>query len=97
MVISDYSIMDIGGYQCYYISDYYINCYWWLFRCKPLVIILLVVIDGYFINGLDGYCIINYYWIFYVIISYVIGSYYIVKYLKLFFASYYFSNPNYFY
>jgi len=33
------------------IGDYSINGYWWLFRCQPLVIILLVVIDGYFING----------------------------------------------
>jgi len=29
------------------IGDYYINGYWWLFHCKPLV-----VIDGYFINGI---------------------------------------------
>jgi hypothetical protein len=36
-------LMAIGGY--------YINGYWWLFRCKPSVVILLVVIDGYFING----------------------------------------------
>jgi hypothetical protein len=28
-----------------------IGGYWWLFHCKPLVVILLVVIDGYFING----------------------------------------------
>jgi hypothetical protein len=34
--------MTIGGY--------FINGYQWLFRCKPLVVILLVVIDGYFIN-----------------------------------------------
>jgi hypothetical protein len=51
-------LMAIGG--CY------INGYWWLFCCKQLVVILLPVIDGYFING---YCIINYCWIFYVIIS----------------------------
>ncbi len=31
----------------YFIGDYFINGYWWLFRCKPLVIILLVAIDGY--------------------------------------------------
>jgi hypothetical protein len=35
--------MAIGGYS--------INGYWWLFRCKPLVVILLVVIDGYFVHG----------------------------------------------
>jgi hypothetical protein len=35
--------MVIGGYST--------NGYWWLFRCKPLMGILLVVIDGYFING----------------------------------------------
>jgi hypothetical protein len=28
-----------------------IGGYWWLFHCKPLVVTLLVVIDGYFING----------------------------------------------
>jgi hypothetical protein len=33
------------------IGDYSINDHWCLFRCKPLVVILLVVIDGYFING----------------------------------------------
>ncbi len=27
------------------IGGYFINVYWWLFHCKPLV-----VIDGYFIN-----------------------------------------------
>jgi hypothetical protein len=48
--------VDIGGYECYYI-----NGYWWLLYCKPLVII-----DGYFING---YCIINYYWLLYVILQ----------------------------
>ncbi len=42
MAIDEYCIMDI--------NDYYINGYWWLFCCKPLVVILLVVIDGYFIN-----------------------------------------------
>ncbi len=35
--------MAIGGYS--------INGYQLLFHCKPLVVILLVVIDGYFING----------------------------------------------
>jgi hypothetical protein len=33
------------------IGGYFINNYWWLFRCKPLVVILLVVVDGHFING----------------------------------------------
>jgi len=28
------------------IGGYFIDGYWWLFCCKPLV-----VIDGYFING----------------------------------------------
>jgi hypothetical protein len=35
--------MVVGGYS--------INGYWWLFHCKPLVVILLVVFNGYFING----------------------------------------------
>jgi hypothetical protein len=39
----------------------FINGYWWLFRYKPLVVILLVVIDGYFING---YC-----WLLYVMLQ----------------------------
>jgi hypothetical protein len=39
MVIGEYLLMDIGGY--------YINGYWWLFGCKPLVVILLMVIVGY--------------------------------------------------
>jgi hypothetical protein len=39
---------------------------------------------------INGYCIINYYLIFYVIISKAIGSYYIVEYLKLFIIGYYF-------
>ncbi len=29
----------------------FFNGYWLLFRYKPLVVILLVVIGGYFING----------------------------------------------
>jgi len=48
------------------IGGYYINGYWCLFYCKPLVVILLVVIDGYFING---YCIISYCWLLYVILQ----------------------------
>jgi hypothetical protein len=32
-------LVDIGGY--------YIVSHWWLFYCKPLVVILLVAIDGY--------------------------------------------------
>ncbi len=57
--------MAIGDY---YINGYwwlFINGYWWLFRCKPLVVILLVIIDGYFTNG---YCIISYCWLLYVIL-----------------------------
>jgi len=56
------------------IDGYFICKYWWLFRCKPLVVILLVIIDGYFIN--------SYYWLLYyklllVIICYIttIGDY----------------------
>jgi hypothetical protein len=59
-------LMVIGGYYIMDIRGYFINGYWWLFRYKPLVVILLVVIDGYFING---YCIINYYWLLYVILQ----------------------------
>ncbi len=33
------------------ISDYFINGYWWLLYCKLLMLILLVVIDGYSIGG----------------------------------------------
>jgi len=33
------------------ITGYYINGYWWLFHCRSLVVILLVAIDGYFIDG----------------------------------------------
>jgi hypothetical protein len=32
------------------IGGYFINGYWWLFHCEPLVVILFVGIDGYFIN-----------------------------------------------
>ncbi len=39
LAIDEFSMVDIGGY--------FINGYWWLFCCEPLVIILLVVIDGY--------------------------------------------------
>jgi hypothetical protein len=41
--------MDIGGY--------FINGYWWLFPCKPLVVILLMAIGGY--------SLINHWWLFY--------------------------------
>jgi hypothetical protein len=42
----------IGGYWCVLmaIGCYSINGYWWLFCCKPLVVILLMVIDGHFIT-----------------------------------------------
>ncbi len=36
-------LMSIGGCS--------INIYWWLFHYKPLVVILLVAIDGYSIGG----------------------------------------------
>jgi hypothetical protein len=39
----DILLMDIGGY--------YINGYWCLFHCKPLVVFLFVAINGYFIGG----------------------------------------------
>jgi hypothetical protein len=35
-------LMDIGGY--------FISIYCWLFYCRPLVVILLVAIDGYSIG-----------------------------------------------
>ncbi len=46
-------LMFLNGYffNNYSIGGYCINGYWWLFRCKPLVVILLVIIDDYFING----------------------------------------------
>jgi hypothetical protein len=34
----------------YFICGHFINGYWWFFHCKPLVVILLVAIDGYFIS-----------------------------------------------
>ncbi len=46
--------MTIGGY--------FINGYWWLFHCKPLVVIFLMAI---LLMGINGYCIINYCWLLY--------------------------------
>ncbi len=43
--INDYCAYSINGYV-----GYFINGYWWLFYQWVLVVILLVVIDGYFIN-----------------------------------------------
>jgi hypothetical protein len=73
MVIHEYFI---GGYWwilvhiniiiSVVIGGYYINGCWWLFHCKPLVCILLVVINGYFIYD---YCIINDCWLLYVILQ----------------------------
>ncbi len=47
-------LMTIGDYYiCGYcwllmaIGGYFIGGYWWLFHYKPLVVILLVVNDGY--------------------------------------------------
>ncbi len=33
------------------IGDYFINSYCWLFYYRPLMVILLLVIDGYFISS----------------------------------------------
>jgi hypothetical protein len=33
------------------IDGYFINGYWWLFHCQPLMVILLMAIDGYSIAG----------------------------------------------
>ncbi len=44
MAINAILLVAISGYS---IGDYYINGYWWLLYCKPLVIILSVGIDGY--------------------------------------------------
>jgi hypothetical protein len=41
--------MVIGGYFINGYCGYSINGYYWLFRCKPLAVILLMVIDDYFI------------------------------------------------
>jgi hypothetical protein len=41
------------------IGGYFINGYWWLFHCKPLVVI-------------DGYCIISYCWLLYIILQLLI-------------------------
>jgi hypothetical protein len=72
------------------IGGYFINGYWWLFHCKPLVVILLVVIDGYFING---YFINGCYWLLYyklplVIICYIttIGDFCIINYCWIFYV-----------
>jgi hypothetical protein len=58
-------LVAIGGYS--------INGYWWLFDCKPFVVILLVAVDGYFTNKyllmvISGYYIISYCWLLYVIL-----------------------------
>jgi hypothetical protein len=67
MVIDGYSI---GGYSCLLmaiilmvIGGYFINGYWWLFRCKHwwLLMAILMVINGY--------CIISYCWLLYVILQ----------------------------
>jgi hypothetical protein len=70
MLIGSYSrfndhalLMTIGGYA--------INGYWWL-----LMVITLVIIDGYFINGYCGYFINGYWWLSMAIILMVIGGYY---------------------
>ncbi len=42
VVINVIILLVIGGYS--------INDYWWLFHYKPLAVILLVAIDGYFIG-----------------------------------------------
>jgi hypothetical protein len=41
-------LVIIGGYWCLLIGiilvtigGYFINSYWWLFRCKPLVVIVV--------------------------------------------------------
>jgi len=41
----------------YAIGGYSINRYWWLFRCKPLVAILLIAIGGY--------SVVSHWWLFY--------------------------------
>jgi hypothetical protein len=33
------------------IGGYFINDHCWLFYCRPLVVILFVSIDGYYIGG----------------------------------------------
>jgi hypothetical protein len=55
------------------IGGYFINDYWWLFYCKPLAVILLVVIDGSFINGyfINGYWWLLYYKLLFIIICYI--------------------------
>jgi hypothetical protein len=52
MPISNYSIMAIGGYWwiLVVINGNYIGGYWWLFYYRPLVVILLVSINGYSIS-----------------------------------------------
>jgi hypothetical protein len=32
------------------INDFFINDFWWLFYCRPFVVILLMDIDGYSIR-----------------------------------------------
>jgi hypothetical protein len=46
--------------------------------------ILLVAINGYFINGIDGYYIISYNW-FYMYIT-IIGDYFIINYCWIFYV-----------
>jgi hypothetical protein len=40
--------MPIIGYS---IGGYFISDYYWLLYCRPLVVILLVAIDDYFVAG----------------------------------------------
>jgi hypothetical protein len=42
------------------IDDYFINDCWWFFYCEPLMVILLVTIDGYLIVAINGYFISGY-------------------------------------
>ncbi len=73
--------MSIGGYiLLMVIDDYFINGYQWLLHYKLLLIIIC------YITTINDYCVINYFWIFYVIISWAIGRYYIVSYFKLLFV-----------
>jgi hypothetical protein len=64
----NFLLVNIGGYfkLNYHKILMVINGYQWLFYCRPLMVILLVVIDDYYISG---YCIISHYWIFYIILS----------------------------
>jgi hypothetical protein len=48
-VIGEYwwILVDVNVIILVVIGGYSVNEYWWLLHCKPLMVILLMAIDGY--------------------------------------------------